>query len=95
VWIATVVLVEVAWVLRSAYGFDRPTIAATLRRLLGSEGVWTEDETTVLHALDQYEADAADLSDYVILAVARNAHALPLNTFDERLARAPDTRLVP
>lgn len=94
-WIATVVLVEVSWVLRSAYGFDRPTIAATLHRLLGSEGVCTEDETIVLRALDGYEVGPADFADYVILEAARAGGSLPLNTFDERLARAPGTRLVP
>ena len=94
-WIATVVLVEVSWVLRSAYGFDRPTIVATLRRLLGSEGACTEDETIMLRALDGYEVGSADFADYVILEAARAGGALPLNTFDERLARAPDARLLP
>ncbi len=31
-WLSSIVLAEVAWVLRGAYNFDRATIAATLRR---------------------------------------------------------------
>jgi predicted nucleic-acid-binding protein len=89
------VLVETAWVLREAYKFDRATIAETLRRLVGAEGVIAEDEPVVLRALGAFEAGPADFSDYLILDVADRAQALPLWTFDERLARASGAKQVP
>ncbi|HEX7480093.1 MAG TPA: type II toxin-antitoxin system VapC family toxin [Polyangiales bacterium] len=94
-WIATVVLVEVAWVLRVAYKFDRSTTASALRRLLDSDGVVVEGEAATRRALASFETGPADFSDYVILEAARNAGALPLRTFDERLARAHDAEQVP
>jgi predicted nucleic-acid-binding protein len=63
-WIGSVVLVEVSWVLRVAYKFDRATIAATLRRLAGTEGVYLEDAATTELALGGYENGSADFSDF-------------------------------
>ncbi|HEX5099341.1 MAG TPA: type II toxin-antitoxin system VapC family toxin [Polyangiaceae bacterium] len=87
-WISSVVMVETSWVLRVAYKFDRATIAAALRRLQSSEDIHLEDEPAVLRALSQFEIGPADFADYFILDAARVARALPLHTFDERLARA-------
>lgn len=94
-WISTVVLVEVSWVLRGAYRFDRAAIATALKRLTTLEGVVIENAPLISRALDAYETGTADFADYVILGSSRNANALPLLTFDERLARATDAELVP
>jgi predicted nucleic-acid-binding protein len=67
---------------------DRATIAAALGRLADSAGVTLEDERAARLALAAFAAGPADLSDYVILEVARARNALPLRTFDERLALA-------
>ena len=64
VWLASVVLVEVVWVLRVAYKFDRATAAASLRRLIDTEGVQVEDRPTTHLALAAFEAGAADFADY-------------------------------
>ena len=93
-WVATIVLVEVSWVLRAAYRFDRSTVASALRRLVGTEGVCVEDELATQRGLDAYEAGSADFSDYMILDASRAYGAVPLNTFDERLGRSLDARLV-
>ncbi|HEX7671540.1 MAG TPA: type II toxin-antitoxin system VapC family toxin [Polyangiaceae bacterium] len=95
VWLAAVVLVEVSWVLRVAYRFDRASTAAALRRLTQSEGVVVESETAILRALAAFEKGPADFADYVILEAARGGDALPLQTFDERLAKADGVERVP
>jgi predicted nucleic-acid-binding protein len=94
-WVATIVLVETAWVLRAAYKFDRATTAAALRRLLSVEGVRVEEEVAVLRGLDAFEAGPADFSDYLILEAASRAGALPLWTFDDKLAHAEGAAPVP
>jgi predicted nucleic-acid-binding protein len=94
VWLASVVLVEVVWVLRVAYKFDRATAAASLRRLIDTEGVQVEDRPTTHLALAAFEAGAADFADYLILESARRDGALPLHTFDERLSRSDGAKLV-
>jgi predicted nucleic-acid-binding protein len=93
-WLSSVVLAEVAWVLRVAYKFDRATTAATLHRLIAIDGVHVEDEATTRLALAAFEAGSADFADYFILESARRGGALPLHTFDERLGRSEGTRLV-
>ena len=93
-WIASVVLVELSWVLRVAYKFDRATIAAALRRLSTTEGVRLEDSAMTELALGAYESGAADFSDFFILESARRHGALPLRTFDARLSHADGAKLV-
>lgn len=93
-WIASVVLVEVSWVLRVAYKFDQATIAAALRRLCATEGVRLEDAAMTELALGAYEKGPADFSDFFILESARRNGAMPLLTFDERLSRADGAKLV-
>jgi predicted nucleic-acid-binding protein len=87
VFVSTVVLVEVA------YG-DRATIAGALRRLIDIDGVVVEREAVIRRALDRYEAGSADFSDYVIVEAGREADALPVLTFDARLAREADAELL-
>lgn len=94
-WISTVVLVELGWVLRTAYRFDRFAAAAALRRLVSSDGVVVEDPQATAWVLDAFERGPADLSDYVILYAARRANAAPLWTFDERLAAVSGAAAVP
>ena len=94
VWLASVVLVEVVWVLRVAYKFDRAASAASLRRLIQTDGVQVEDEPTTRSTLAAFEAGAADFADYFILESARRDGALPLHTFDERLSRSDGVKLV-
>ena len=93
-WLASVVLADVAWVLRVAYKFDRATTAATLRRLIAIDGVHVEDEGTTRVALAAFETGSADFADYFILESARRSGALPFHTFDERLSRADGAKLV-
>ena len=93
-WLSSLVLVEVAWVLRVAYKFDRATTAAALHRLIAIDGMHVEDGATTRLALAAFEAGTADFADYFILESARHSGALPLNTFDERLNRTDGARLV-
>ena len=72
-WISTVVLVEVSWVLRGAYRFDRAAIATALKRLTTLEGVVIENAPLISGALEAYETGTADFADYVILGSSRNA----------------------
>ncbi|HTA89183.1 MAG TPA: PIN domain-containing protein [Polyangiaceae bacterium] len=94
VWLASVVLVEVVWVLCVAYKFDRAASAASLRRLIDTDGVRVEDGATTRLALAAFEAGAEDFADHFILESARRDGALPLHTFDERLSRIDGAKLV-
>jgi predicted nucleic-acid-binding protein len=86
VFVSLVVLVEVAWVLSAAYGWDRVAIQDRLSRLVRTRGVVLEDLELVEEALEGYRRGRADLADYLIVGKARSVGA-ELVTFDKRLAR--------
>ena len=52
VFVATTVLLETEWVLRSGYGFSSEAIEAALRGLAGLPGVNVEDPPVLAAALD-------------------------------------------
>ena len=82
--VATTVLLEAEWVLRSAYGFDRAQIAGAFRRFLGLPQVAPDSPAAVAQALDAYDA-GLDFADALHLAATPEVDAF--FTFDRRLAR--------
>jgi predicted nucleic-acid-binding protein len=96
VFLSTVVLVELVWVLRVACKQDRAVIATALRKLVDTAGVVVEHDAIIRAAILEYEKGPADFSDYVIRESSRERSALPVLTFDERFARSQeDVELVP
>ena len=94
IFLTTVVLVELAWILRVAAKFDRTAIAAALESLCDAQGVSVEEAQRVRRAIARFKVGAADFSDCLILETARDAGALPVSTFDGRFASEPDVHLV-
>ncbi len=86
IFLSLLVLMEVGWVLRSAYGWERPTIHARLWRLARTRGVVCEELDVVEAALEAYRTGKADLSDCLIVAKAKSMGA-ELLTFDRQLAK--------
>lgn len=93
--IVNVVLVEVVWVLRKAYRFERTQIANVLRSFIRIDGVFVEEQERIDQALAAFEAGSADFSDYLILESARHSAALPLWTFDRKLSLTNGAQLLP
>ena len=85
-YVSTVVLCELAWVLRSLYGLRRKEIRATLEMLLQTAQLQVEDRAVVNRALTLYGAGAGDFSDYVIGLRNRTAECRDTVTFDRSLA---------
>lgn len=89
VLVGVVVLAEVAWVLHSGYGYERAQIAAALRGILATPPFVVAERAEVVTAIDDYAKGPADLSDYLILALARAGGCTTLLTFDRRLLKNP------
>ena len=66
-WVSVTVLLELEWVLRSRYGYERKDIHTFLAQLLETTNVSVEDEAQVATALDWY-AEGSDFADAVHLA---------------------------
>lgn len=87
IFLALVVIVEMAWVLAYTYDLDRAVIRDHLLALTRTRGVVIDDADLVQDALDAYAKGGADFADYVILAAARRAGCRTLFTFDKRLGK--------
>lgn len=84
IFVATTVILESEWVLRSAYGFEPARIAKGLRGLGGLPGVTVEQPLSLAQALDWMEA-GMDFADALHLAKAGDCDAFL--SFDRKLAR--------
>src|SRR5712691_5958794 len=82
VFVATTVLLETEWVLRSAYGQSRAEIAEAVGAFIGLPHVTLEDSVLAAKALDWF-ASGMDFADAVHLAGTGDCEAFL--TFDRRL----------
>jgi predicted nucleic-acid-binding protein len=85
IFVATSVLLETEWVLRSGYGFTTERIVQALRGLAGLRGVTLDDPPLVARALDWAE-QGLDFADALHLGRAQGCTAFM--SFDRRLAKA-------
>lgn len=85
VLVPATVLLETEWVLRAAYGAERPVIAQALRKFLALPDVVCDQLTAVLQALDAYSA-GLDFADAMHLAMAKGT-ATRFASFDRDLKR--------
>lgn len=83
-FISCIVLCEIVWVLKTAYGFSKQDCAETLNRIL-SIGVFDiEHLEACLIALHHYRAGQADFSDYLIAQIAKQTGYGTVLTFDKK-----------
>lgn len=83
--VATTVILETEWVLRSHYGFKRSAVLAALHRLIGHRNVRLTDQDAVLYALDLADA-GMEFADALHLAGTRDCDAFV--TFDKPMLKA-------
>jgi predicted nucleic-acid-binding protein len=93
VFVPTVVLVELVWVLEGA-GLDRTALAAAVETLLAARGVTVERADVALDAVRAFKQGSAGYADYWIAAAARGEGCRTLLTFDRKLARDPRATLL-
>jgi predicted nucleic-acid-binding protein len=84
IWVAKTVVLEIAWVLHSIYGFSRPEVLVALRALSGLQSIHLEDSTNVIKAITWAEA-GLDFADALHLASSQEARSFA--TFDDKLAK--------
>ena len=88
------VVLEVAWVLERSYGFTRSRIAESLMDLTASDSLVVENSDDVAAAAHRYRQGGPGFSDRMVLSAAERVGAVPLRTFDRRLARMDGAVLV-
>jgi predicted nucleic-acid-binding protein len=85
IFVATSVLLETEWVLRSGYGFAVERLVQALRDFAGLPGVTLEDPQLAARALDWAE-QGLDFADALHLGRAQGCTAFM--SFDRKLAKA-------
>lgn len=86
--VSKTVLLETAWVLRSAYELSEGVIRDALERLVAAPSVTVEDPPAVARALGWYAA-GMDFAD--ALHLSSSVDSTRFSTFDKRLAKRTKT----
>jgi predicted nucleic-acid-binding protein len=84
-FIGSVVLCELVWVLRGAYGLDKATVVSVLERILATAQFTIEQRDVVRRALEDYREGKGDFADYLIGHHGLEAGCRATATFDRRL----------
>ena len=93
-YVPVTVSLELEWVLRSNFGFDKATVVTTLSQLLSTAELSFESEGAVELALVHYVQASADYSDCLHAALASQAGEQPLWTFDKAASKVEGARLL-
>lgn len=88
------VLLELEWVLRSRYRFDKTDVIGTVNALLEAKELTLQSEAAVEQALHWFRQGPAEFADCLHAGLCSHDGAPPLLTFDEGAARLPNTRLI-
>ena len=93
-FVTQLAVVELTWVLDSAFELDRNQVAAVIGQLLRVAAIVVERADQVWKALRAYTAGNADFSDCLIQAVSADAGCGRTVTFDRRAARSAGMELI-
>lgn len=93
-FVPVTVMLELEWVLRSVFGFNKAAVLHSLFSLLGTYELVFESETAVEAALGHYSENAADFADALHTALAALAGHGPLWTFDKSASGLHGARLL-
>ena len=93
-YVSVPVLVELVWVLTTAYRHGKAAVVSVIRQVLRTAEFTVEDRDTVLAGLREFESGAADFADCLI-AYRNHARGCTCTyTFDRRAARGNHFDLV-
>ncbi|MFN6482308.1 MULTISPECIES: type II toxin-antitoxin system VapC family toxin [unclassified Nostoc] len=85
-FVANIVLCELVWVLRGKpYQFSKEEISNTIELMLQCSVFELENRSLVYQALQRFKQGKADLSDYLIGAIAQHNSCSSIVTFDRKL----------
>jgi predicted nucleic-acid-binding protein len=88
------VVLELEWVLRSSFGFGKDAVLLTLSSLFSAAELTFESECALEIALQLFRKSTADFADCLHVALAAQAGAQPLWTFDKGAAKVGGAQLL-
>lgn len=93
-FVPVTVVLELEWVLRSRFEFDKDDVLLALSSLFSAADLSFESERALEVALQLFRKGSADFADCLHVALATQAGEQPLWTFDKRAARVDGARLL-
>lgn len=93
-FVPIVAVVELAWVMSSAYELDKRQLTAALEGLLRTKELVVESAETVWRALRLYQSANADFADCLIERSASASGCVRTMTFDRDAAKGAGMTLV-
>jgi predicted nucleic-acid-binding protein len=93
-FVPSTVTLELEWVLRSHYKFDKATVMTTFNALLETQEIEFQDEAALEHSLYLYRLGAAEFADCLHAGLSRAANRAPLLTFDAKAARLENVEML-
>jgi predicted nucleic-acid-binding protein len=94
-YISNIVLVETVWVLQTAYGFARTSVAGALAHLLEVEQFDFDSPDDVAAAVDDFRHRGVDFADCLLGRMNIFAGCEHTITFDRKAAKLPGFKLLP
>jgi predicted nucleic-acid-binding protein len=85
--VSNIVLVEIAWILATGYGYSRRQIADAIGQIMETIQLQVESSTDVAAALVEYRAGPADFAECLIGQTNRTADCSHTVTFDRKAAK--------
>ena len=86
-YVSVPVLLELVWVLTSAYGYEKTVVIPVIRQVLRTAELAVEDRPIIWAALRDFESGAADFAAYLIAHRNHGRGCTQTCTFDRRAAR--------
>jgi predicted nucleic-acid-binding protein len=93
-FIADIVLCELVWVLETAYGYERRTLAPVLEKILRTRQFQFENKDLMWKSLADYRDKKGDFADHLIGNVGHKADCRETLTFDAGLKDNPLFRVL-
>lgn len=94
-FVTTTVMLELEWVLRSRYRYDKPQVLAAMNALLDVTELEFQTEPALEQALWLFkQTGSRDFADCLHIALVSQVSQGPLLTFDERAARIAGAQLL-
>jgi predicted nucleic-acid-binding protein len=93
-YVALVSVVEIAWVLGSAYDLDRAQLVQAFEGLLRTKEIVIENAETVWKAVRSFQSSKADFADCLIERAASVAGCEMTMTFDRAAAKGSGMTLL-
>ncbi len=93
-FICCVVMAELAWVLSSAYKYDKRTVAAVIKQILSTAEFVIENPVICWSALDDYQQSNAGYADCLIVNLNTQIGCQVTYSFDQKAAKLRYSKLL-